>query len=79
MAHGSNCTRCGGLTIPDMIRDCGSISLGWRCLLCGDLVDSVILRNRAALLAGTVSEEDESIWDEDSSIGTAVMPIGGVY
>lgn len=43
----TGCTRCGGLIIPEAFRDIGLFSLGWRCLLCGAMVDSVVLRNRA--------------------------------
>jgi hypothetical protein len=48
---GSSCTRCGGLMVStpclDLSDDTGQFDFdAWRCIQCGDLVDSVILRNR---------------------------------
>jgi hypothetical protein len=46
-----SCTRCGGLMIMeyylDLEDDSGEIGItGLRCTSCGDVIDSVILRNR---------------------------------
>ncbi len=42
------CSRCGGLrtviTLGDSMK--GEALAGWRCLLCGDVVDAVIAANR---------------------------------
>jgi hypothetical protein len=40
------CTRCTGLTVPELVIDGGLRRLVNRCVSCGDLVDRVILRNR---------------------------------
>jgi hypothetical protein len=43
------CKRCHGLLVEDQCYDLldGSISLrAWRCISCGNLVDSVILKNQ---------------------------------
>jgi hypothetical protein len=40
------CTRCTGLTVPELIIDGGVRRVVNRCVSCGDLVDRVILRNR---------------------------------
>jgi hypothetical protein len=40
------CTRCTGLTVPELIIDGGIRRVVNRCVSCGDLVDRVILRNR---------------------------------
>lgn len=40
------CARCGGLTVPELMRDGVVVSVGRRCVICGDIVDAVILRNR---------------------------------
>jgi len=40
------CTRCTGLTVPELIIDGGMRGVVKRCVSCGDLVDHVILRNR---------------------------------
>jgi len=44
-----NCPRCHGLMVSIRLEDAGSSSLcfsGWRCLLCGAVIDSVIKANR---------------------------------
>lgn len=40
------CPRCAGIRVPEMITDGGMRSLALRCVLCGDLTDHVIARNR---------------------------------
>lgn len=45
------CGRCNGLVVSERISEMngasGSLCVnGYRCLLCGDLVDAVILENR---------------------------------
>ena len=49
--HESTCTRCGGLMVSDFCMDVlGNIGeaefAAKRCVQCGEVVDSVILRNR---------------------------------
>ena len=51
--HDSMCTRCGGLMVQDFCLDAlGNIGesefAAKRCVQCGEVVDSVILRNRGA-------------------------------
>jgi len=44
-----NCPRCHGLMVTIRLEDAGSSSLcfsGWRCLLCGEVIDSGIKANR---------------------------------
>ena len=44
-----NCLRCHGLMVTIRLEDAGSSSLcfsGWQCLLCGEVIDSVIATNR---------------------------------
>jgi hypothetical protein len=44
-----NCPRCHGLMVSIRLEDAGGSSLrfsGWRCLLCGEVIDSVIKANR---------------------------------
>jgi hypothetical protein len=46
------CTRCSGLMVPDyfidLADDSGHTSFqAWRCILCGNVVDPLILKNRA--------------------------------
>lgn len=47
-----DCPRCKGLMIQEMFEnlwgDTGALSFqGWRCLSCGEIMDSVIAANRA--------------------------------
>lgn len=46
----SNCTRCGGLLVRDFWQDLMDASnpfIAQRCIQCGEIIDSVILRNRS--------------------------------
>ncbi|MDC8447506.1 MAG: hypothetical protein LV473_04015 [Nitrospira sp.] len=48
------CTRCDGLMVSERICDLQGMSSdlcaeGYRCLLCGDIVDTAILENRRRL------------------------------
>ena len=40
------CTRCAGIRVPELITEGGMRSVALRCVLCGDLTDHVIIRNR---------------------------------
>ncbi len=44
------CARCHGLMVPTMLVDeespAGCVSSGWRCLQCGEIIDSVIVAHR---------------------------------
>ena len=45
------CNRCKGLLVKDRLYDLYDTQWkldAWRCVACGDLLDAVILRNRAA-------------------------------
>ena len=59
------CSRCQGLMWPSDLRDeaGGRICNGspaFRCVLCGDLVDSVILANRTLSVAGQDPRKGQS-------------------
>ncbi len=62
----TGCTRCGGLTIPEPFRDIDLFSLGWHCLLCGEIVDGVILRNRAMPSITSSMDEQPVDWEQQS-------------
>ena len=52
------CLRCHGLMVTIRLEDAGSSSLsfsGWQCLLCGEVIDSVITANRKELHGPTGS------------------------
>lgn len=45
-----NCSRCTGLMIRDDLQDETALGrfVAWRCLICGEVLDLVILQNRSA-------------------------------
>jgi hypothetical protein len=54
-----NCLKCHGLMVEERFEDLRGdpqhISFyGWRCVCCGDVVDPVIIRHRAAGLSPVV-------------------------
>jgi hypothetical protein len=53
-----NCLRCLGLMVTIRLEDAGGSSLrfsGWQCLMCGEVIDSVINANRKELHGQTGS------------------------
>lgn len=44
------CHRCGGLMVPEQVFEIRSID--WRCISCGERIDSVILAHRRGNFAG---------------------------
>lgn len=55
------CTRCQGILVPDYSFDhLDATSPGhvrtWRCVMCGDVVDPVILDNRRKQAAGRIAK-----------------------
>jgi hypothetical protein len=40
------CTRCAGLRVSEIIYEGGSRVFALRCVLCGDIIDRVIILNR---------------------------------
>ncbi len=45
-----NCPKCNGLMLFERFVDGTEHFFGWRCLLCGLIVDEVVLKNRRAEL-----------------------------
>lgn len=41
-----NCHRCGSVMVYEKFYDTHDHFWGWRCILCGEIVDQVILENR---------------------------------
>ena len=50
-SRADHCHRCGGLMVPEQVFEIGAVD--WRCVSCGERVDSVILAHRQKHLAGT--------------------------
>ena len=42
------CHRCGGVMVYEKFYGSCEEFFGWRCVLCGEIVDQVILENRLA-------------------------------
>jgi hypothetical protein len=40
------CSRCGGLMTLQKFYSLSEVFWGWKCLLCGEIIDPVILENR---------------------------------
>ena len=40
------CNRCGGMTIYQKFYGHCEHFLGWRCIVCGEIIDQVIIENR---------------------------------
>jgi len=40
------CHRCGSVMVYERFYGSGEHFLGWRCILCGEIIDEVILENR---------------------------------
>ena len=51
------CYRCGGLMILDKVYNKAIWSEGWRCSLCGEFVDQVILENRRCQKANRIGQK----------------------
>ncbi len=41
-----HCTRCGGVMVYEKFYGISESFFGWRCVLCGEIVDQVIVENR---------------------------------
>jgi len=46
------CLRCSGTMIYDKFYGLQEHYWGWKCLICGEIVDPVILENRQLMKAG---------------------------
>jgi hypothetical protein len=42
------CNRCGSAMVYERFYGPDEHFLGWRCILCGEIVDQLILENRSA-------------------------------
>ena len=53
------CPRCDGLMLQEVFVDFAGMDgsfEGWRCLVCGEIVDPVITRNRLLLMSGALGQ-----------------------
>ena len=42
------CHRCGSVMVYERFYSPGENFWGWRCILCGEIIDEVIMENRQA-------------------------------
>jgi len=59
---GMNCQRCGGRMIFEKFYDINSVFFGWHCVICGDILDAVILLHRLSKDADLrIPEEEQEV------------------
>lgn len=54
-----SCHRCGGRMISEKFYDISSIFFGWHCVICGEILDPVILLHRLSQNANLPIPEGE--------------------
>lgn len=73
------CTRCRGLMVRQAIWECESraVSRGWppppflwRCLICGERVDSTIVLNRKGQAGLNEHRKFDQLWDKIRAAST---------
>ena len=57
--HITKCPRCRGAVVYDKFYGTQGQFWGWRCLICGEIVDRVILANRQ-LMNKAIDQHSES-------------------
>ena len=50
----SSCSRCGGNMVHESFFNLNEQFTGLKCVICGDVIDPVILQNRQLIKAGHV-------------------------
>ena len=50
----SKCSRCGGNMVPESFFGRDEQFMGLKCVICGEVIDPVILQNRQLMKAGYV-------------------------
>jgi len=50
------CHRCGSVMVYERFYGADEYFLGWRCVLCGEIIDQVILENRQTKAEGQNGE-----------------------
>lgn len=58
----TRCQRCGGKMIFEKFYDVNSVFFGWHCVICGEILDPVILLHRLSQDADIkIPEEKEEV------------------
>jgi hypothetical protein len=58
--EGMKCYRCGGAMVYEKFYGHDDRYWGWRCIICGEIVDEVILENRRWVGTGLVPIDGKS-------------------
>jgi len=59
---GMTCQRCGGRMIFEKFYDVNSVFFGWHCVICGEILDAVILLHRLSQDADLrIPEEEQEV------------------
>jgi hypothetical protein len=67
------CHRCGTVRVYERFYGLHEYFSGWRCVLCGQIIDQVILENRLARTVGRIEGEGEKgIVDRDLTVGLSL-------
>jgi hypothetical protein len=57
-----HCQRCGGRMIFEKFYDVNNVFFGWHCVICGEILDPVILLHRLSQDADLqIPEEEEEV------------------
>lgn len=56
---GMTCKRCGGRMIFEKFYDVNNVFFGWHCVICGEILDAVILLHRLSQDADLQIPEEE--------------------
>ncbi len=59
---GMTCQRCGGRMIFEKFYDVNNVFFGWHCVICGEILDAVILLHRLSQDADIhIPEEEQEV------------------
>ncbi len=59
---GMTCQRCGGRMIFEKFYDVSNVFFGWHCVICGEILDAVILLHRLSQDADLrIPEEEQEV------------------
>ncbi len=60
--NGMRCQRCGGRMIFEKFYDVNNVFFGWHCVICGEILDPVILLHRLSQDADLqIPEKEEEV------------------
>lgn len=70
----TKCSRCGGIMIYDKFYGHNEDFWGLKCVICGEIIDSVILENRQLMKMGVVIDiPRESMYERKPRIRSGII------